>query len=317
MSFKDYISKNVNQLKAVSPDYDVCYEHSEASPIKFNNPQEVLLSFACIADTHLPDRDSAEHNLENLFKDIAISQNPFDAVLVAGDIADYGLAKEYARFFRVFDKHKNAAAPLLTIGNHDARLFYKKNTNIVMKKIEEYLSISTHGKSYYSFDIKGYTFIVLATDKRVFEKAYISPEQISFLDSQLKRATANGQPAFVMCHQAFAFTHGLPEVWKTGDMGPQSQLVRDVMEKYKNVFFINGHLHGGIFEKTFETLNEANNVISISIPGYRKINNFGIKDCGVGYYVLVYSHKIEFIARNFLKGEDISGDYTHMEYHLK
>ena len=52
-----------------------------------------------------------------------------------------------------------------------------------------------------------------------------------------------------MCHQPFAETHGLPEVWKTGDMGEQNDEVRAVMEKYNNVFFINGHLHGGIFEK--------------------------------------------------------------------
>ena len=75
---------------------------------------------------------------------------------------------------------------------------------------------------------------------------------------ELERATKDNKPAFVMCHQAFAFTHGLPEVWKTGDMGEQSDEVRAVMEQFKNVFFINGHLHGGVFEKTFEILNEEN-----------------------------------------------------------
>ena len=119
----------------------------------------------------------------------------------------------------------------------------------------EHLGINIGKKSYYSYDINGYTFIVLCTEKAVREKAYISPEQIAFLDSELKRATADGKPAFVMCHQAFQFTHGLPEVWKTGDMGEQSDLVRAVMEKHKTVFFITGHLHGGIFEGTYEVLN--------------------------------------------------------------
>ena len=80
------------------------------------------------------------------------------------------------------------------------------------------------------------------------------------------------------------------------------------MEKYKNVFFINGHLHGGIFEKIAETLNEENGVYSISIPGYRKLNNFGIQDCGVGYYCEVYGDKVIFKARKFISGEYLEGD---------
>jgi hypothetical protein len=119
-----------------------------------------------------------------------------------------------------------------------------------------------------------------------------------------------------MCHQAFLETHGLPEVWKTGDMGEQSDEVRAVMEKYKNVIFINGHLHGGIYEKTFEYLNKENNVCSLSVPGYRKENNFGIKPCGMGYYAEVYDNKIVFVARNFMKGEYIKGDCEFVEFEV-
>ena len=89
------------------------------------------------------------------------------------------------------------------------------------------------------------------------------------------------------------------------------------MEKYSNVFFINGHLHGGIFEKVAETLNEEKGVYSISIPGYRKPNNFGIQDCGVGYYCEVYDDRVVFTARKFISGEYIKGDYTKLEYKIK
>ena len=203
---------------------------------------------------------------------------------------------------------------LVTVGNHDARLFYKKNMAIVMKKVCEYLQIDTQNKGYYSYDINGYTFVVLATDKRVFEKAYISPAQQTFLERELARATKDGKPVFVMCHQPFAETHGLPEVWKTGDMGEQSDTVRAIVEKYKNVFFINGHLHGGIYENTLEVLNEKQNIVSLSVPGYRKPNNFGITDCGTGYYAEVYDDRIVFTARNFLTGENVDGDYTRFVF---
>ena len=316
MSAKIFIDKYVKQFKAMNPKYDTFYEVSKAFPITFENSEKVKLSMAVIADTHLPNRESAEANLSNAFEDIANSPEKFDAFLMAGDVADYGTKNEYERFFRVLDKQKAVERLFVTMGNHDARLFFKNSSNTIIKKTEEYLGISCNKKPYYSYDINGYTLIVICTEKRVLEKAYISDEQIAFLDKELARATKDGLPVFVMCHQPFAETHGLPEVWKTGDIGEQNDQVRAVMEKYKNVFFINGHLHGGIFEKTAETLNESNGVYSISIPGYRKENNFGITDCGVGYYCEVYEDKVIFKARNFLKGEYVEGDFTRLEYAL-
>ncbi len=317
MNIRDSYNKHKAQLKAVSPKYDVVFKVSKDDPIVFEDSGNVLLSIAAIADTHLPDREIAELNLGNVFEDISNSAEHFDTLLMAGDIADYGLNSEYERFFRVLDKQTAVDKLLVTLGNHDARFFFKKNSKIVMKKVEEYLGIKTNGRNYYSYDIKGYTFIVLCTDARVLEKAYISKEQIEFFDRELARGTKDGKPVFVMCHQPFANTHGLPEVWKTGDMGEQNDEVRAVMEKYKNVFFINGHLHGGVCSYVAETLNEENCVHSISVPGYRKENNFGITDCGVGYYAEVYADRVVFKARNFIKGEYIKGDYTRFEYRLK
>ena len=316
MSLKTFYIKWEAQLKAVNPKYDVVYEVSKDEPIAFKDSENVRLSFATIADTHLVDNEIAEKNLANTFEDLGNSKEKFDAFLLAGDIAEYGRKKEYNRFFSVTDKQTVVPNVFLTMGNHDVRFTYGKNQKIIMDKVNEYLEINTNGKSYYSYDINGYTFIVIGTEKRILEKAHITREQIDFLDKELQRGTRDGKPVFVMCHQAFAFTHGLPEVWKTGDMGEQSDEVRAVMEKYKNVIFINGHLHGGIYEKTFEYLNKENNVCSLSVPGYRKENNFGIKPCGMGYYAEVYDNKIVFVARNFMKGEYIKGDCEFVDFEI-
>ena len=317
MSIKFFFEKYANQIQAMNPKYDVIYEVKTDNPIVFEDSENVKLSMAIIADTHLPNRESAEVNLANTFTDLANSPENFDVFMLAGDIADYGTTNEYKRFFRVLDNQKSVKHLFVTMGNHDARLFFKKNTKIVTKKTDEYLGINRNGKPYYSYDVNGYTFVVICTEKRILEKAYISKEQIAFLDRELARGTKDGNPVFVMCHQPFAETHGLPEVWKTGDMGEQNDEVRAVMEKYRNVFFINGHLHGGIFEKIAETLNEENGVYSISIPGYRKLNNFGIQDCGVGYYCEVYDDRVIFKARKFISGENLEGDLTRLEYKIR
>jgi len=54
----------------------------------------------------------------------------------------------------------------------------------------------------------------------------------------------------------------------------------------------------------------------LSVPGYRKENNFGIKPCGMGYYAEVYDNKIVFVARNFMKGEYIKGDCEFVEFEV-
>ncbi len=310
------LMKYKKQFQAALPKYDTVYDVKTDEPIRFSDSDNIRLSMAIIADTHLPNRESAEKNLGNIFKDLSNSPESFDAFLMAGDIVDYGTNKEYERFFRALDRQNVTKNIFVTMGNHDARLFYNKNKKIILKKTAEYLKDNSK-KIYYSHDVKGYTIIVLCTEKRVMEKAYISKEQIAFLDRELKRGTKDNKPVFVMCHQPFGFTHGLPEVWRTGDMGKQNDEVRAVMEKYKNVFFLNGHLHGGIFDKTAETLNEENGVYSISIPGYRKPNNFGIQDCGVGYICEVYDNEVIFTARKFITGESIKGDYTVLKYKLK
>lgn len=311
------IKKYIYQFQAMMPNYDTECPFSKDEPLSFEDRDNVKLAFAAIADTHIVNNECAFKNLENVFEDIKNSGEKFDALLLAGDIADYGFKGEYKGFFDVYGNQTAVPHILLTLGNHDARFFYGRARKTVMDWQGKHLGIDIGKKSYYSYDINGYTFIVICTEKAVLEKAYISKEQIAFLDSELKRATEGGKPAFVMCHQAFQFTHGLPEVWKTGDMGEQSDEVRAVMEKYNNVFFINGHLHGGICDYVEEVLNEEKGVYSLSVPSYRKPNNFGIRDCGTGYYCCVYDDRVEYTARNFLTGKPVTGDYTKFTYKLK
>ncbi|MBP9989311.1 MAG: metallophosphoesterase, partial [Ruminococcus sp.] len=145
-----------------------------------------------------------------------ISEN-VDAFFIAGDIAENGLRCEYQY---ITEKLVNAKTDnfLMLVGNHDVRLKNYKNTvknftafaNNLNEKIASPLRISSLN---YRYDVKGYTFIVLGTDKTVFEESYFSQEQLDWLDTNLKDATASGKPVFVLCHQSLKLTHGLPDTW--------------------------------------------------------------------------------------------------------
>ena len=101
------------EFKAMNPKYDVIYDLSNDDPIAFDDSDSIRLGFAAIADTHLPDRESAEKNLENAFSDVLNSKEKTDALLLAGDIADYGLKKEYDRTYdRLFKRKEKGDNPM-------------------------------------------------------------------------------------------------------------------------------------------------------------------------------------------------------------
>lgn len=280
-----------------------------SDPITFKKPDAVKMSFVTLSDTHTRDDAFQGYYMNEFFKDIEAGKENFDALVVAGDLTDLGFNDEYDEFFGCLDKQTQFKNLLVTMGNHDARFAYKKNRKIIMDKVKEYLGVDTQGKSYYSYDVNGYTFIMLSTEDQVFEKAYLSDAQLKFLDSELARATKDGKPAFVVCHQPLKETHGLPEVWKTGDIGEQSDQVRAILTKYSNVFYLNGHLHDGCYERSIEKLSDG--VYSINIPSYGKENDYGkYRDSGLGYYFEVYQNEIVLTARNFKSGTPTDYTYT-------
>lgn len=283
---------------------------STATPITYKDSDNVQLTFAAVSDTHVMDESFDAYYLNRIFEDVENSGQKMDAIVIAGDLANCGLKDEYNAFFGVLDKETVIPHKIIASGNHDMRAMFNRNSKLIQGKVEEYLNIDVNGKNYYSYDINGYTFIIMGTEKQISERAYISDEQLAFLDSELARATKDGKPAFVICHQPLANTHGLPAVWKTGDLGEQSEQVRAILTKYDNVFYLNGHLHDGIYEKSTEEL--AENVYSINLPTFRKDNDFGShSENGLGYYIEVYDDEVIFTARDFKRGKAIDTTYTY------
>ncbi len=281
---------------------------STAEPIEFENSEECLMSFVALADTHVRETKINTYYLECGFNDMANTDEEFDAVVIAGDLTEFGDGISYEALWDKLDASIFAEkAILLASGNHDIRIAYEYQTEMIMNKASEYLDMEID-KPYYSYDVEGYTFVVLGSDKWQLEKAVISDEQLNFLDSELARATKDGKPAFVICHQPLSDTHGLPEVWKNGDMGEDSAAVREILTKYQNVFYINGHLHDGVYEKSLEVLDEAKGVYSINLPAYGRENDYGeFRQPGLGDFVEVYADRVVFTARDFRAGENLEG----------
>lgn len=271
-------------------------------PITLRDEESVKLAVVALADTHIRPTGISPYNFECGLEDIGNSGVDFDALLIAGDLSELGDDISYELMWDALDETeiKNI---LLATGNHDVRVVYDLRTEQIIDKTNSFLG-TEFDKPYYSYDINGYTFIVMGSDSQLFEKAVISDEQLAFIDAELERATQDGKPAFVMCHQPLENTHGLPEVWKNGGIGEQSERVREILVKYENVFFLNGHLHDGVYENSLEILDEEKGVYSINLPAFGKENDYGkFLQPGLGTYFEVYDNEIVFTARDFRAGK--------------
>ena len=287
---------------------------STDEPITLKDAENVNLAVVALADTHIRPTGISPYNFDCGIEDIENSGIDFDALLIAGDLSELGDDVSYELMWDSLNKAEIENI-LLATGNHDIRVVYDLRTEQIIDKTNSFLGTEID-KPYYSYDINGYTFIVMGSDKQLLEKAFISDEQLAFIDSELERATKDGKPAFVMCHQPLENTHGLPEVWKNGGIGEQSDKVREILEKYKNVFFLNGHLHDGVYENSLEILNEENGVYSVNLPAYGRENDYGeFLQSGLGTYFEVYDDEVVFTARDFRAGKALEG-YT-MSFTLK
>ncbi len=303
-----------------------------------------VLDFVVTGDpqvsNYMPER---EKNLISLSQDIMNSQIELDAFIIAGDIAENGFQEEFDRVYDSINAF-NTKNFIMCAGNHDIRLREYEQSK---ERFLGFMNDLNKGENvqdnlYYKYMVDGYTFLVMGSDKGNFEDAFISDAQLQWLNIELKNATKTGRPVFVICHYPLAESHGLPGTWGssnsddvygslptyvanpdpdlTGSIGEQTNEVYEILNDYKNVFFITGHLHTGFGKNTYQTIDEANNVQGINVPSVGINNKDGsYNNPGTGVYVEVTPDSVTFYARDFAQGKFLTtSEFEHsvMTYEL-
>ncbi len=233
-----------------------------------------------------------------------------DALILAGDITENCIQDEWDW---AYDDIKDMGVKnyIVATGNHDVRVHdyktaidsFKSFTNKLNRKAGSNLRVK---KSYYSYVINGYKFIVLGSEAATLEEAEISKKQLKWLDSELEGAYKKNHPTFVIVHQPLKDTHGLPETWgssiKTaGTVGAQSDAIKEILNKYPNTILISGHLHTGLGKYNFERIG---NFYSVNAPSVSIDNTLGsYNDNGIGFMLEVYNNRVLFRARDFDNGK--------------
>ena len=99
---------------------------------------------------------------------------------------------------------------------------------------------------------------------------------------------------------------------------PEEYDIKGIMEKYRNVYYISGHMHAGIRAKTAADMfslccaEQVNGVTYINLPTYGLVNMFGLPCPGIGAQIEVYKNEVVFRPRNFISNIWI----TSAEYHF-
>ena len=272
------------------------------------NPDEALLNVSIISDTHLDARfPGGKLNLERGLRDMNKFDN--DAVVVVGDLTNYGDEASVKYFYDIMRDSCDAENWVVATGNHEIghpeEFTNEEARQNFIKYHNEYTGQGIEN-AYYSIDVDGYTFIVLCDQSEDnWDSCDIYEDQIAFLDAELARGTAEGKPVFVVCHVPVEGANGQDIIYEDGGLDEYSDVVKSTLEKYENVFFISGHVHTGIngyiSKELFDVscVETENGVTYVNLPTYGIVNRYGIPWNGMGFQMEVYEDEVIFRARKF------------------
>lgn len=224
-----------------------------------------------------------------------------------GDCTENGTRGEWKTYFELLKRFRPADDYIVIQGNHDIRFRRFAATQRRFCAFYNDLTGERVDRYYFAKDAGGYRFICLGSERTQMEKITLSPTQLDWLDMRLEESAGQGRPVFVLCHEPLRNTHGLPDIWdmpvkNTGHVGAQSDALQAILRRYKNVFFLTGHMHTGFGRFTYQ---EVDGIHSVNLPAAGdKVNKSGeVADHGLGMVAEVYEDRVVFRARNFLQGE--------------
>ncbi len=289
-------------------------------PIIDDKKEGSLLTAELISDPHIEQTELLRPEfLKAGLRNMKWAKNDIDVLLVDGDITNYADEPSLAEYYDIIKKHSPVPV-ITTAGNHDIGHVGDRDVTDITREeaLANFIRYSNdyygtaHEHNYYSMDVEGYKFIVLG-DEVIngghWDAMDMSPEQIAFLDDELAEGTKEGKPVFVCCHWPVDGMNGQEIIYPDSPIDLSVNDIKTVMEKYENVIYISGHMHGGIRctwagEKyDMPIVEQANGVTYVSLPTFGIINMYGLLQAGTGMQMEVYEEEIIFRPRNFITNQ--------------
>lgn len=270
---------------------------------RFLQQETPLFSFQVISDPHIQAEDRASTNSANFLdalQDIETLDPTSSALVVPGDLTDSGSEAQYRGFYDIINNFNSTPNSVIALGNHDVRWLsggWTEAKDRYMRFNKDVMG-DTNGEVYYDKWIDGYHFIVLNTEKDLRDQAYLSAQQLAWLDTTLEEHKHSEQPTFLIIHQALQGTYEQVEA----DLIEQSEELKAVLKKYPQVIMFTGHIHNGV------DLVSAVNIgcgTQVDVPAFY-YSSYGSSKAQVGYQVNVYENYVQLKIRDFKNDEWLS-----------
>ncbi|WP_423127043.1 metallophosphoesterase family protein [Gaoshiqia sp. Z1-71] len=221
-------------------------------------------------DVHLPTMHDAEFRI-NAFMDHMKAEKP-DFIIELGDFAE--ASEKFVKYYELWNTFPGDKYHV--IGNHEMDGGHSR---------EEALAYRNMKNSYYSFDKKGFHFIVLDGNDKKDENAkgykqYMGPTQLEWLRNDLSETKF---PVVIFSHQGLVVYKGVDENYGVENAAE----VREIIDRHnlshpdqKVIACFNGHTHWDYAEK-------------IKDVWYIHITSMSYHWLGVDYATIRYSGEVD------------------------
>ena len=288
------------------------------------------LTVEMISDTHLEEKELFRFSfLKTALFNIKNAKCGVDALVVAGDITNYGDEPTLAKYYKTINE--NSPVPVITVsGNHDIGHAGDRGVTDISREeaLQNFINYrnaylgTDYTVNYYSTELNGYKFIIIGDeviDGGHWDAISMTDEQLAFLDSELNEGTKDGKPVFVLCHYPISGINGEETIWPDCGITAEEYPLQSILEKYKNVYWISGHMHAGFKAQAVEDIyglsnaETVNGVTYLNLPTFGIVNMFGSPWSGTGAQLEVYDDEVVFRPRNFITNKW----YVNAEYHFE
>ncbi|MGV8096620.1 MAG: metallophosphoesterase family protein [Mangrovibacterium sp.] len=191
------------------------------------------------SDVHIPTMHDANFRLST-FMDQMKAEKP-DFIIELGDFAQ--ASEKFDAYYKLWDSFPGDKYHV--IGNHEMDGGHSREEAIAYRNME---------RSYYSFDKKGFHFIVLDGNDKKDENAkgykqFIGPSQIEWFKNDLADTK---YPVVIFSHQGLVVYHGVDEDYSIENAEQVQRIIGDHNASHPGkrvIACFNGHTHWDYAEK--------------------------------------------------------------------
>lgn len=283
-------------------------------------PQPAL-TFEVLSDIHVQKWDTLSHDkLTQALKDLQTAEPGAQAMIINGDLGD-GMPGDYETLRKLMSSLPHPSQLFYNIGNHE---YYKAwhdangyqsyafpNGETEQASQQRFLDFAGRKKLYEDSWVSGYHFILLGSeryrqsDPSVKEDAWLSNDQLAWLEKSLSDREEPNRPIFVFLHQPLPYSvAGSQTEWNSRSVVQHEQL-RAILAKHPQAILFSGHTHWELSSKRTIVRDGFTMVGSSSVyEPYSEADVAYDQEYGrsEGLAVEVYDDRVVIRGRDFTNG---------------